>query len=169
MKLYNQINKPLNWDISMTHYSAEPYGEVEVPDKFVEHCKIRGLPLSAVPVPPEIKATHKQEEAAAGAKNDEVANLHKQLKDSVAAEAAAKTELEKSLAMNVTLSNRVAALELDIVNAEDKFGKLVADHSALSKKLDEVSKNLEIKTQEAEKAQAVIAELKKPQQSQNKR
>ncbi len=162
MKLYNQTNKPLAWDISLTRYFCEPYGEVSVPDIFVEHCKVRGLPLAAVPVAAEVKASKALETASSSAKSDETANLLKQLNDANASAKSAKDELESKLGKIAVLERDFAAKDLEVKNSEEKFTKLLADHNALNKLFEEQAKELEVKKLELEKAMATIDVLKKP-------
>ncbi len=79
MKLYNQTKNPLRWTISMTTYTCEPWGEVDIPDMFVEHCKVRGLPLGTVAVAPEVKAGVSLEAATDAARKDELVVLEKEI------------------------------------------------------------------------------------------
>lgn len=162
MKLYNQTKNALSWNLSLTRFTCEPYGEVEVPDILVEHCKVRGLPLAVTPVVPEVRAARLAEGATDAAKRDEVTNLHKQLTESVAAEKLAKIELEKKLAEIVALEQEKAGLGLDLKNCQEKYKKLIDDEAALTKLFEEQAKELEIKKQEAIRSLAVIDELKKP-------
>lgn len=161
MKLYNTINKPLRWDINMTSYSCEPYGEVIVPDMFVEHCKARGLPLSSVPTAPEVRAGKIVEEASKAAKQDEVLGLTKQLSEATAAEKVAKSEVEKLLAKEVEYKSKIAGLELDNNTVKSQLDKVTQDFSALDKLTTEQATKLEVLQQDRDRAFATLEELSK--------
>ncbi len=162
MKLYNQTRNALRWDLSMTTYTCEPYGEVEVPDMFVMHCKKRGLPLDVTPVAPEIKANKSIEAATESAKNDEIVALQKTISEAVASEKVAKTELEKALVGAEKFKSEKIAIEVSLAESKSKYESLVADHAALTKLADEQAKELAICKQERDRALATVEQLNKP-------
>lgn len=165
MKLYNQTNKPLRWDISMTTYTADPYGEVIVPDMYVEHCKARQLPLDVTPVAPEIKANKSLEEVSDTAKRDALVAVQKQLSEAVAAENVAKSELVKSIEKVTELSKTISGLELTLSQSESKYKILIADHSALNELFEKQTKDFEVCKQERDRAVATVSEFSKAAQS----
>ncbi len=156
MKLYNQTKNQLRWSLSKFTFVCDPYGDVDVPDELVEHCKDRGLPLSVTPVAPEVKASDAVKSASDSAKKDEIFNLNKQLNEAIAGEKIAKLALEDSALEISELKNKVSALELDLKNETMKSGKLVLDYSALNKLFEEQAKELEIVKQERDLAKKTV-------------
>ncbi len=162
MKLYNQTKNFLKWDLSLTQYTCEPYGEVEVPDMFVMHCKKRGLPLDITPVAPEVKASKSLEGASEAAKKDEIVALQKTLSEALASEKSAKDELAKVLAREAVLEKAKLELEVSVSSSVSKYDSLLADHNALVKLSDEQAKEFEIAKLERDRALATVKELSKP-------
>ena len=177
MKLFNQTDKNLRWDLAGKTFSCEPYGSVEVEHELVEHIKTRGLPLGVSSVTPEAKADVSLKHASDAARKDEIAGLQKQLTVAVANEKSVNEELEKSLASNVSLAEEKAGVSLELASVSEKYKQLVDDHGALNKLFEEQAKELAIKKEELERARAVVSEVKKaedakktaPQQSQVKK
>ena len=164
MKLYNQINRPLRWNINLTAFSCDPYGEVDVPDMFVEHCKARGLPLGVTPVASEVKAAKTLEAATSAAKNDEVLALTKQLSEATAAEKVAKEELEKLLAAEISYKSKIAGLEIENSTVKSQLAKMTEDFNALTKLTEEQAKATEALKQERDRVVATLEEYTKAKQ-----
>ncbi len=164
MKLFNQTDRNLRWDMSGKHFTVEPYGDIDVPSDLVEHIKLRGLPLGITSVTPEVKASKSLEQASEAARKDEVASLNKQLTEAVAAEKLTLSELEKALAKIVGLENDKAGLSLELGNATEKHKALIADHAALTKLSEEQAKELAIVKEELARAKAVVSEVKKAEE-----
>jgi hypothetical protein len=164
MKLYNQTKNHLRWAISLTQYQCEPWGEVTVPDMFVEHCKARGLPLSTVPVAAEVRAGTNLEDATAAARKDEIVALQKTVSEATASEKVAKAELDKALATISELNNSLNEEKLNSSQTKSKYEALISDHSALMKVTDEQARSLEISENARKRAEATVAELQSVKQ-----
>jgi hypothetical protein len=172
MKLYNQTKNNLRWDLSLTTYTCQPYGEVEVPDMFVLHCKKRGLPLDVTPVAPEVKANKSLEAATEQAKKDEVFALQKQLAEAIASEGVAKSKVSELLSDKSALEQDKTKVLVSLASVESKYKALIDDNQALTKLFEEQTKALEISKEETKialanldivkKANATVTESAKP-------
>lgn len=161
MKLYNQTKNPLRWKIGMTTFTCDAWGEVDVPDMFVLHCKTRGLPLNVSPVAAEIKADQTLANANEAARKDELLALQHELALARAAEGSAKGELEKVLQALADTKRDALSSKTEASDTKRKFDLLVTDHAALNQLLEEQTKLTVTEKLGRERAEATVAELKK--------
>jgi chromosome segregation ATPase len=56
MRLFNQTNNALNFEVSGIVYECEPFGSLMVDDALVPFITARGVPLAIIPVAPEVRA-----------------------------------------------------------------------------------------------------------------
>lgn len=161
MKLYNQSKNPLRWKIGMTQFTCEPWGEVDVQDMFVEHCKARGLPLGVSPVAPEVKADVALANANELARRDEILALQHELALARASEGTAKLEVEKIARELSDEKTAKLVLSADLADTKRKHEALVAEHVALNQLLEEQAKATAAEKLARERAEATVTELKK--------
>ena len=56
MRFYNQTGKPMAFELGGKSYTCEPWGMVEIADRFAYAVKAQGMKLGTVEVPAEQRA-----------------------------------------------------------------------------------------------------------------
>lgn len=161
MLLYNQTKNPLRWKISMTTYTCDAWGSVEIPDMFVMHCKTRGLPLDVSPVAPEVRANVGLADATSKANSDELVILRNEVELARSSEKSAKSELEKVKTSLSDAQSDATKLQVSVAEQKRVNGEQKAELQAAEKLLEETAKKLVESTKAVERLEATIAELKK--------
>lgn len=95
MKLYNQSDRELSWDMSGHEFACEPFGSVEVPEHLIDFVRRRGLPLEPSPVAAEARAAQKAARAKREAEDSETIALRNAADDAAARLRDAQSLLEK--------------------------------------------------------------------------
>lgn len=173
MKLFNQIKRPLSWDMGGVKYACEGFGPVDIPDHLVEICKRRGLPLDVSPVPAETRAQRRVSEEIEAARSDDLKLLKDEALAAKASEAAAKGELAKCQVELSAANERCRKLVDELEQACSERDSAHADVKATEALLAEATASQEGRIADAERVarkqvadaqaetQAVKAELTK--------
>jgi chromosome segregation ATPase len=160
MKLFNQTDRHLKWDLAGRIFVCAPWGDIDVPDDLVSNCKRRKLPLAATQVPPELKAEARVDAEKAAAKADALFKMTERAEAAEATLALASEELE-TVQRELAAAKAEAAKYRDRIN--DVMGKLRTaedDKRAIESKLAAVAKqNAELES--AEKQRKTEAERKR--------
>ncbi len=139
MKLFNQTNKPLRWDMSGRVFECEPYGEISVPDRLVEAVRSRKLPLKASKVPPKVQARAKADEEIARAQGSEVLKLRERAETAEAGLETATKQLEEAQAEGAKLSEALSEMTERAEAAEQQALAAMEQAEALEKQLAELA------------------------------
>lgn len=154
MRLYNQTNSKLSWQFGSRHFSAEPFGPVEIPEQFVAFCRRRRLPLDVSPIAPEVKAKALVEEEKTAERNDEIRRLKDSLEIAVATERSAKAEAMAEKQELAAAREKIGQLEKALTKAADQLRATEADKAALSAELSDLARKLASVEDKARKAGA---------------
>lgn len=154
MRLYNQLNKPLRWDMGGKTYTAAPFGQVEpeVPDELVAACESRTLPLKLSSVAPEHKAQITVKAEADAARSDELRSLREDLTAAAAQLKSARSEAERSQKDVTARDEKIVELRAEITQLTDKLTTAQADTLAAEKLLQEMSRKVVDLTDQGVKA-----------------
>lgn len=140
MKLWNQTEKHLKFELGGKIHEVEPFGPLEVHPDLVPFAESRGLPLKSSRVPPPVQAQRTAEEAQAEANASELVQLRKlateqELKlaelDKVNVELG--SDLAKARAANEEATKEIERLKEELVLAKSEkeaFAKQVEDMAA---------------------------------------
>lgn len=152
MRLFNQTNNALKFEMSGVVYECDPFGSLMVDDALVPFVTARGVPLGTVPVAPEVRAhqrvasaqaeiTDKQRaegEAKLAALTTELGAVRKQLEEQVSelgfvraagikAEAALAASKDEAATLRAELAAAEAALQGQAGAISDETKALTAE------------------------------------------
>lgn len=137
MKLYNQSDRRLSWDMGGRRFECEPFGSVAVPEALVSFAERRGLPLAASPVAAETRAAQKAARAKREAEEGDLLVLRNQLADSEAALSQARALLEQEQAEHVRTGKERDKLAAQAEKQADTIADLRKELKATEAKLRE--------------------------------
>lgn len=162
MLLFNQTKNALSWSMSGQTFACEPWGSIDLADDLATLSRKRGVPLDVAPVPPE----HRAQQRVADERRASDDSVLLAMKDRAeAAEAAARSAREELGRVKTELSEsrgdtkRVTA-ELETRTSE--LARALADKKTAEELLDQEAKRATDAEAKAIKAEALLAETRKP-------
>lgn len=162
MLLHNQRKGTLRWEAAGTVYEWEPYGDCEVPDKFLPHLRAQGFPVDVSPVPPESKAKQAFDEERALREQSEIRKLQERLAEAEARAAEACRAAEAAEIRAERSGEVLDTAEAKLKAVTDENHRLKSDAETYEKMLAEA--NAKVEQLEKQRAQA-SAEKKQQQQT----
>jgi chromosome segregation ATPase len=149
MRLFNQKNLALRWDMDGRIYECEPWGSLEIDGSLLAPIRSRGLPLDTMPVAPEVKAHQRVAEAQADiadkerAETDaklvllsnEVAGLRRRVEEQASELASARGHGSKVEALLSASKGEAAALRAELAAAEALLASQAGNESEEAKAL----------------------------------
>ena len=116
MRFYNQTGKPMAFELGGKSYTCEPWGMVEIADRFAYAVKAQGMKLGTVEVPAEQRAAERVAAQKESETQQKVNDLTRQLAESLSARSAAEEAV--AAAARKTREAKAAVKELKIELAE---------------------------------------------------
>jgi hypothetical protein len=159
--LHNQTKNALSWDMGGKQYACESWGPVDVPEKFSTIVKQYGLPLAAVPVPPEHRAQQRVVDEQESAKSDVLKALKAEIDASNARARVAAEELERCQSQLEESRTKVLAMSKELDTLKRELVAVKADKKAAEDLLAETARSATDAEEKALKAEALLKEAKK--------
>jgi chromosome segregation ATPase len=142
MKLHNQSDRPLEWEMGGQTFKVGPFGHVSVPERLVSFAKRRGLPLAASPVAAETRAQQKAMRAKQEAADSEVITLKNIAEDATAALRDAQVLLEREQVAHARTTKERDKAQAKVDEQELVVADLRQDLKVTDAKLREVQTRL---------------------------
>jgi len=155
---FNQTKRALSWTIGGKSFQCDAFDSVDVPIDLIEPSQKRGIPISATPVAPEVRAARKVEEEKVKASNDAWKALQRRVGE---AEASVKLSTEHAEQHQRKVEDLVAQVrEKDSVIAglEQRLRTSDNEKKAVEELLKETARSATEAEERAQRAGAVMRE-----------
>lgn len=154
MRLFNQTNRRLAWGMSGLQFDCDPFGAVEVPDRLVDACRSRQLPLAVTPMAPEVKASVTVQDEMRTARADELKRARDELALARAGESEARRAAEECNTLKVAKVAECDALGQRVLELEEALRAERADKDAALAELKQTAAKLADAEDRAQRTEA---------------